>query len=662
MAGVQVGVGYIDIRPDMTGFAADLKRGVNRDLAVAGEDGGKAVGGGLATGFKKAMAVGGVTLGAAAVGNFLKGAVGATSDLNEQLSKTNAVFRESAQGITAWAEGGAKNFGLSQRAALEAASGFGNMFAQLGIGLDQAAGMSTQLVELAADFASFHNADISQVLEAQAAGFRGEYDALQRFLPLINAATVEQRALELTGKKATKELTAQDKALAVNALMLEGAGDAAGDFDKTADSLANKQRTLAAESENASAKLGKALVPTIERLVGLLTDYAIPGMLKFGEVLGEGLADAVGFAIGGIADLTSVIAKALEKVDQFVPGLEGVPEALKEAVKEMRSWEASAHDLQSVFGDVGTATDTTTTATQDYADELKDLSVITTEATEAQRDLDKATRDAGAANREHADAVKDLAKLMAQGAVDEEKVADARERLGDATRSAASADRDLAKAQKVYDAALANANDLRGLDSAQEVLAEAADGLAEAQDRATDAHENAADAAKDLRDAQAGDPDFQDKLADARDRVADATDSIADAEKKVTELAAASVTAHNAETAALKLKADEAARVREEFEKIIGLAGVAAKTPGLLNLDPAFTGPLSPQQLAGARPVAPVGQIGPQSPQQVQGVSPGFIGPLSPNQAYTVNNVTINVTQTNPDPKTIAQQVAWALD
>lgn len=646
----------------MSGFSRDLKQGLAKDLAAAeiGQKAGGKTADGFKDGFKKAMQLGGVTLGLAAVGNFVKGAVSATSDLNEQVSKTNAVFRDSAGQIQAWAQTAADNFGLSTRASLEAASGFGNMFAQLGIGLDQAAGMSTQLVELAADFASFHNADISQVLEAQAAGFRGEYDSLQRFLPLINAATVAQRAMELTGKRNVASLTAQDKALATNALILEGAGDAAGDFDRTADSLANKMRKLSAESENAKAKLGEALVPTISTLVGFLGDHAIPAVLKFGEVLGEGLADAVGFALGALADFLSVTAKVLEKIDQFVPGLEGVPEAMRAAVDEMRSWEASAHGLQSAFGDVGTATDAQAVSTAALAGELKDFNTLTVEAADAQRDLDKATRSLGAANRERADAQKDLNELIARGKVDEEAVADARERLSDATRSAAGADRDLAKAQKEYNAALTRANTL-GLDSAKDDLADAADNLADAQERASDAHEDAAGAEKALRDAQRGDPEFQDKLADARDRVADASDRIAAAEKEIVKFSPLAVTAHEAETAALKAKADEAERVRIEFEKIIGLAGVAGT--GVLNLDPGFTGPFSPQQLAGARPVAPVGQIGPVSPQQVQAVSPGFVGPLSPNQTTSrVNNVTLNVTQTDPNPKTLAREMTWALD
>src|SRR5690606_35639427 len=149
----------------------------------------------------------------------------------------------------------AQNLGLAKGAALDAAGGFGNMFDQLGLTESASADMSKEIIGLAADFSSFHNADITEVLEAQSAAFRGEYDSLQRFLPLMSAATVEQKAMAMTGKENAGELTAQEKALATYQLMLEGAGAAQGDFAATSDQAANSQRIAAAEMENMRAEI-----------------------------------------------------------------------------------------------------------------------------------------------------------------------------------------------------------------------------------------------------------------------------------------------------------------------------------------------------------------------------------------------------------------------
>jgi phage-related minor tail protein len=124
----------------------------------------------------------------------------ASSDLNESVTKSNAVFRDSSDTINQWADNAIDSAGLAEQTALDAASGFGNLFTQVGLGTGQAAQMSIALTELAADFSSFHNASQPEVIEAMTAAFRGEYDALQRFVPTINAAAVEQRSIAYTGK------------------------------------------------------------------------------------------------------------------------------------------------------------------------------------------------------------------------------------------------------------------------------------------------------------------------------------------------------------------------------------------------------------------------------------------------------------------------------
>lgn len=248
-------------------------------------------------------------------------AASAASDLNETLSKSNTVFGKSAKTIENWADGAVDDFGQSKREALDAASTFGNLFVQLGIGADQAAEMSMEMTELASDFASFHNADITQVLEAQTAAFRGEYDALQRFVPTINAATVEQRALEMTGKAATKELTAQEKALAVNKIMFENAGDAIGDFDRTQDSAANQTRKAKAAMEDAAAELGTALLPIVAKAAGGVADLAgafsdLPDGVQTAIIALAGLLAAAGpvMTVGGkIANNWAKVSSAFDK-------------------------------------------------------------------------------------------------------------------------------------------------------------------------------------------------------------------------------------------------------------------------------------------------------------------------------------------------------------
>lgn len=233
-----------------------------------------------------------------AAGAFGVKAVMAGSDLAETISKNTAVFKDQAGAIEKWAGGAAKDFGQSKQQALDAAGSFGNLFVQLGIGRKEAAGMSTSMVELASDFASFQNADVSQVLEAQTAAFRGEYDALQRFVPTISAATVEQEAMAMTGKKNADSLTAQEKALATQSLMMKGAGDAMGDFDRTNAGLANRTRIAKAQFSDFTAELGMKLIPVVLGAWDLFDKKMLPVLEKVGDVLGNVGDDVADFFDG----------------------------------------------------------------------------------------------------------------------------------------------------------------------------------------------------------------------------------------------------------------------------------------------------------------------------------------------------------------------------
>lgn len=189
------------------------------------------------------------------------------SDLAETMNKADTIFGKNAGTIRTWSKGAATSLGMSQAAALEAASGFGDMFSQLGFAGGEAAKMSKATVQMAADLGSFNNLPTAEVADMMSAAFRGEYDSLQRLIPNINAARVEQMALAMTGKGTTKALTAQEKAAAVLAIVQKDGARAAGDFAKTSGGLANQQKILGARFEDFQAKLGAKVIPLMLRLV-----------------------------------------------------------------------------------------------------------------------------------------------------------------------------------------------------------------------------------------------------------------------------------------------------------------------------------------------------------------------------------------------------------
>lgn len=361
----EVGVGYVRLVPSMEGFGPAATKGMGTELAgpmsKAGSEAGQSFTTGLGSflqGTGKRMSDLGtkMTLGLTTplVAFGLK-AVSLASDLNESLSKSNTVFGKAAGVVEQFAADAANSLGLSKKAALDAAGGFGNMFTQLGFGADATANMSTKMLSLAADFSSFHNVDISQVLEAQSAAFRGEYDSVQRFLPLMNAAAVENEALAETHKKSAKQLTAAEKAQAAYNLMLRDAGPAAGDFARTADQDANATRRAKAEAENAAAAFGTKLLPIKMKLVtivGQLLDRfnrLSPSMQRI-VMIGAMIVAAIGPIMAVVGPILSVIGLLIGANPIVLAIIAGFVALAAVGILVKRHWTTVHHWLMVAWG------------------------------------------------------------------------------------------------------------------------------------------------------------------------------------------------------------------------------------------------------------------------------------------------------------------------
>lgn len=335
---------------ELTTDDTKLKQGLSaaeRTAESTAKSAGQKFSGGISKGALPAAAA----LGLVAVG--AKRTIDAASDLGEQVNKTGVVFGENAKEVHAWSQGLTKNFGMSQRAALEAAGTYGNMLKPMGVLPAKVKEISVGMVELAGDMASFNNASPQETLDALRAGLAGETEPLRRFGVFLSEATIQaeavssgivkleqdttkiklaQLAAETAQKaytKAVKEyglqskeaqteavkmevaesrlgiqlagkvpkLSAAEKALASYQIITRSTKDAQGDFAKTADSVANAERVQAAETENLNAKLGKGLMPAYQMLqkvllgvTGFMSEHTTATKIGVGIVAGLAVA------------------------------------------------------------------------------------------------------------------------------------------------------------------------------------------------------------------------------------------------------------------------------------------------------------------------------------------------------------------------------------
>lgn len=259
------------------------------------------------------MASEGATVAAAMLGREMREAIGAASDLAESQSKLTQVFGDSAGGLREWASTASTSMGMSQQKAIEATASIGNFAQSLGLSRTEAVAMSPAVVQLAADLASFNNASPEETLLALRSGLSGEAEPLRRFGVALNAASVESAALELGLARTKDEITEGIKVQARYALIMDQTASAQGDFARTADGLANQQRTLNAQWDDMRAKIGEALLPAVLNLVDALNDL----LEQHGDQWAKDFASAVDTATTAVALLSDKIGALNEGVTRL---------------------------------------------------------------------------------------------------------------------------------------------------------------------------------------------------------------------------------------------------------------------------------------------------------------------------------------------------------
>lgn len=250
------------------------------------------------------------TIAFAAVTAGIGSSISAASDLNEEINKVNVVFGKSGAEILSWSENSAKALGMSRTEALAATGQFGAMFTSMGYATGAAATMSTSLVQLAADMASFNNASPVDTLAALRSGLAGESEPLRKFQVFLSQARIEQVALNQGLWDGKGNLDAAAKAAATYAIIMDDTALAQGDMARTANGVANEQRFLAASMKDASAALGTLFLPFVRALLPVLTHLA--DLVREHSTLFAGFAIVVVSVSGAI--LTAAAALKAYKI------------------------------------------------------------------------------------------------------------------------------------------------------------------------------------------------------------------------------------------------------------------------------------------------------------------------------------------------------------
>jgi hypothetical protein len=255
------------------------------------------------------------------------------SDYQESLNKVDVAFGSAANSVKSFSESAGKNFGIDRGSALDMAAMFGDMSTSMGLSQTKAADLSTKLVGLAGDLASFKNINVGEATTALAGIFTGETESLKRLGIVMTEVNLQQFALTNGITKKIQKMSQDEKVLLRYNYIMAMTKNSQGDFARTQTGFANQTRILSSRFKDLSITLGSILLPYANKILGVIINLIekfqalSPTTQKIILVLGTlaaiipPLLIAFGFMASGIVAIGAALALLISPVGLIIAGI-----------------------------------------------------------------------------------------------------------------------------------------------------------------------------------------------------------------------------------------------------------------------------------------------------------------------------------------------------
>ncbi len=324
----------------------------------------------------------GLAAGTAAMGALVAKSMGLAGELEQNLGGSEAVFGGWAAYIQ---EKGAEAFaklGLSQAEYLANANKMGSLFKGMGFSTQEAATMSADAMQRAADVASIMGISQEAAMEAVAGMAKGNYTMMDNLGVAMNDTALAAYAVEKGITKSYQKMSQNEKIGLAYQMFMEKSAYAAGNYAKENDTLAGSLSTAKAAWQNFLSgsnagtnesginamvesfvnvgdvvtknlnkilpKLTKGLTTLIQRLTPYVPEMmqaVLPGLIDGAMALITGLALA-------LPDILEVLTEQLPYImDQLIASLDTILPALVTAISAM--FATLAADLPALLQNIG---------------------------------------------------------------------------------------------------------------------------------------------------------------------------------------------------------------------------------------------------------------------------------------------------------------------
>lgn len=210
------------------------------------------------------------------------------SDMDEAINKVDVAFGDASRTVHNFSNTTLTTYGIAKSTALDMAALYGDMATSMGFSRQEAAEMSTQLVALAGDLASFKNVSLDQASTALKSIFTGETETLKNLGVVMTDTNLQAYAMAEGIDKTTAEMGQSEKVALRLQYVLDNTKNAQGDFARTSDSTANQLRILSESLKELAAIAGQELIPMVLPIIKQLNQI----IQKVGQ-LDDGTKDMI---------------------------------------------------------------------------------------------------------------------------------------------------------------------------------------------------------------------------------------------------------------------------------------------------------------------------------------------------------------------------------
>lgn len=231
--------------------------------------------------------------------------------------KAETVFAQALPQVTKAAKDNAAAMGLTISQYVGAAAAMGDLLIPMGFAREEAANISTELVNLSGALSEWTGGqiDAENVSRILSKALLGEREELKQLGIAINEADIKARLAEKGLSDLTGEMLQQAKAAATLELITEKSADAQAAFAENSDTLVRKQAELRAAFQTLQENIATFLIPVFHRLV----DVANATINIFDSLSGgvKNITDSFDAQQQKVNDLETELVPLLDRYDEL---------------------------------------------------------------------------------------------------------------------------------------------------------------------------------------------------------------------------------------------------------------------------------------------------------------------------------------------------------